>query len=303
MKVSIVIATYNAAESLDACLQSCIDQTWQDKEIIIIDGDSKDDTIDIIRRFENHVAFWASQKDEGIYDAWNKALDHVTGDWVLFRGADDVFWDSSAIERAVPHLASARPAEVLVYGTVVVVDEENLIRRIDGCPWEEAKIHFFDEMTLPHPGLFHNVELFRRFGKFDISLRLSSDYEFLLRALKHPDVEGKFIPGLIISKMNYGGSTGRRVFRSRYEAILARRRNHIAGFSWLLYWRLATNFAFFVTRHMLRVLLGGNVRKPSIARGAGRYPECSNSACLNIRRARPLHEDPETAPAPAPSSC
>jgi glycosyltransferase involved in cell wall biosynthesis len=115
VKVSIVIATYNAAQYLDACLNSCVEQTWSNKEIILIDGASTDGTLEIIHKYEGHITFWMSEPDEGVFDAWNKALDHVSGDWVLFRGADDVFWDANALERIAPHLINASSAEVVCY--------------------------------------------------------------------------------------------------------------------------------------------------------------------------------------------
>jgi glycosyltransferase involved in cell wall biosynthesis len=256
VKISVVIATFNAAETIAVCLQSIANQTWPDKEIIVIDGGSTDGTIRILQDFEEQIAYWESKPDDGIFDAWNKALDHVTGTWVLYLGADDQLWDERALERAHPSLASARPSALVYYGTCVVVDKYGFTRRILGEPWETARRRFFQEMAIPDMATFHHVELFRRFGRFDPSLRLSADYDLLLRVLKHPDVEAKFIPGVIVTKMFDGGVSGTRVFRSRYEAILARRRNHIPGLSWLLYWQLITNFRFWLLRRASRLILG-----------------------------------------------
>src|SRR5579871_4897782 len=229
MKISIVIATFNAAKYVAECLDSCIEQTWPDKEIIVIDGGSTDGTVEIIRRRQRHIAFWVSEPDNGIYDAWNKALTHVTGSWVLFRGADDVFWSPATLEEAAASLTHAAPNELVCYGTVVVTGEDGCLRRISGEPWSAARQNFFQLMSIPHPSTFHHASLFRSFGGFDSSYRIVGDYDFLLRALRRPEVEAKFLPGVIVTRMRDGGESGKHFFRADLEAIAARRRNAIPG--------------------------------------------------------------------------
>ncbi len=88
-KVSIIIVTYNAAATLQNCLDSIYKQTYPALEIIIMDGNSTDGTVDIIKQNDSKITFWDSEKDDGVYYAMNKALDVVTGQWVYFLGADD----------------------------------------------------------------------------------------------------------------------------------------------------------------------------------------------------------------------
>jgi glycosyltransferase involved in cell wall biosynthesis len=223
-----------------------------------MDGGSTDRTADIIRGFGDHISYWESKPDNGIFDAWNKALEHVTGTWVIFLGADDRLWSEQVLEQVHSGLAAAGPNDLLCYGTCVVTDNDGFTRRILGQPWEAIRQRFLQEMAIPDMSTFRHIELFRRFGGFDISLPLSADYDLNLRVLKEPGVEAKFIPGVIVTRMSDGGVSGTRMFRSRYEAILARRRNHIPGFSWLLYWRLTTNFCFLLVRRGLRLLLGAD---------------------------------------------
>lgn len=254
MTISIVIATYNAGRVLRDCLRSCVEQTWQDREIIVIDGGSTDDTLEIIRNYRNHIAYWSSEHDRGIFDAWNKALDHVTGSWVLFRGADDVFWDPTALERIAPHLMTAGPRELVCYGIVVSTDEAGCIRMIHGEPWSAAGARMRREMAVPHAAAFHHVELFRRFGRFDADYRVAGDYEFLLRAFVHPDVKAKFASGELITRYWVGGNSGRHVFLSRIEECRARRRHGVAIIPWLQYRRILTNIRSVVMRRMLYLL-------------------------------------------------
>src|SRR4051794_25072849 len=88
-KISIIVVTYNAGSILQNCLDSIFRQAYPAIEIIIIDGKSDDNTVSIIEKNSSRIAYWKSEPDEGIYDAMNKALKHVTGEWIYFIGADD----------------------------------------------------------------------------------------------------------------------------------------------------------------------------------------------------------------------
>ncbi|WP_317169476.1 glycosyltransferase [Mucilaginibacter humi] len=87
--ISIIIVTYNAAGTLQVCLDSIYKQQYPSLKIIIIDGNSTDGTVDIIKANINKIHYWQSEPDAGVYDAMNKAVKHLTGDWVYFIGADD----------------------------------------------------------------------------------------------------------------------------------------------------------------------------------------------------------------------
>lgn len=92
-KISVIIVTYNAAKTLQSCLNSIYIQKYPNIEIVIIDGGSTDGTIKILENNSDNIYYWKSEKDNGIYDAMNKGLTHITGDWVYFIGADDVMRD------------------------------------------------------------------------------------------------------------------------------------------------------------------------------------------------------------------
>jgi glycosyltransferase involved in cell wall biosynthesis len=255
MKISIVIATFNAAKYLGACLESCISQTWREKEIIVIDGASTDGTVDIIRQYAPQIAYWKSEADKGIYDAWNKALSRVAGSWVLFRGADDLFWDEQVLEKAAPGLEGARSSELICYGTVVSVNERQEMLGIRGDPWDEAKGRFFKEMPMAHTGVFHHVELFRRFGYFDTSYRIAGDYDFLLRAVKG-GAEGKFLTGVIVTKMSGGGISNTQGLRTKRESITALKKNGVTDFPLSQYTEMATISFLSIRRRSMKILLG-----------------------------------------------
>ena len=99
MKISIITVSYNAAKTIEQTISSVVNQTYQDIEYIIIDGGSTDGTMDIIRKYEDRIAYWISEPDKGIYDAMNKGIDVATGDYVYFLGADDRLVDANIIDK------------------------------------------------------------------------------------------------------------------------------------------------------------------------------------------------------------
>ena len=93
--LSIIIATYNAGNTLDACLTSITKQKSSEIELLIIDGGSSDKTLDIIHSYGDKIDVLISEPDKGIYDAWNKGISHATGAWIMFIGADDILVENS----------------------------------------------------------------------------------------------------------------------------------------------------------------------------------------------------------------
>lgn len=227
LRISVVVAVYNGGKTLQRCISSFITQTYQNKELIVIDGASTDNSIEILRNNAIDIYFWESKPDRGIYHAWNKALDHVTGDWICFLGSDDYFWKDDVLEQIVRHLTEVGPEVNMVYGQLASVNSRGEVLRIIGDPWQVAKAKFFDHMSIPHSGLMHRHSLFHAHGKFDESFRIAGDYEFLLRELK--SANALFIPDLITVGMQYGGIScdSRFLLKILLEEAKARRKNKI----------------------------------------------------------------------------
>jgi glycosyltransferase involved in cell wall biosynthesis len=203
--LTIIVAVYNGAVTLQRCLLSIAAQNYGNKELIIVDGGSTDGTVDIIKANPSLAAYWISEPDRGIYNAWNKALAHAHGEWICFLGADDVFRSENALSDMAPHLARAYPPVRIVYGQVAIVntDDDELYRI--GQRWEDVRKRFFSVMCLPHPGLMHHRSLFADLGCFDESFRISGDYELLLRELKQANA--LFIPDIVTIAMRQGGAS------------------------------------------------------------------------------------------------
>ena len=205
--ISVIVAVYNGTGTFQRCLDSIANQTYQNIELIVIDGNSTDGTIDVIKANEEHVSYWESSADSGIYDAWNKALKHVKGEWVCFLGADDYFWSDDVLEEISVQLVNVYPDCRVLYGQVALVNEKNEVLYYAGESWEKVKKKFQSLMTLPHQGVMHHRSLFDDYGVFDDSFKIAGDYDFLLRELKEGNA--MFMPDTIVAGMQQGGISSR----------------------------------------------------------------------------------------------
>lgn len=176
-RVSIIIATYNAASTLDECMSSIVSQTFQGWEVLVADGGSKDSTVDVIRANQRHLAWWHSAPDSGIYEAWNKALDHARGDYVMFLGADDALNNPATLAQVFDAVGSRSPDLITGLGRLVSQDGSPLLEF--GKPWDFRKVE--RRMTVCHPGMLHRRQLFDVHGRFDTGYRICADYDFILR--------------------------------------------------------------------------------------------------------------------------
>ena len=200
--VSIIVAVKNGEKTIQRCIDSISQQTHNKKELIIIDGNSDDTTLEIIKQNVAHISYWESKKDKGVYHAWNKALDHANGEWICFLGADDFFWEKSCLYRMCHYLKDSYPGVRIVYGRVNVVSETGKILYTIGNPWNKLKKRFFQINCLPHPGLMHHHSIFEDYGRFDDSFIIAGDYELLLRELAI--FNARYIP-LTMVGMQHGG--------------------------------------------------------------------------------------------------
>ncbi|WMW24315.1 glycosyltransferase family 2 protein [Methanolobus sediminis] len=207
--ISIIVAVYNGSKTLQRCIDSVSGQTYLNKELIIIDGGSTDDTVGILKKNNDKITYWKSEPDNGIYNAWNKALKHITGNWIYFLGSDDYLWKNDVLSQIVPYLIKAESEETkLVYGQVARVTETNDVCCVDGEPWEHTwnGIVLDGICTFTHQGMFHHRSLFETYGIFDESYKIIGDYELLLRAFKNGG-NALFVNGLIVAGMQTGGVT------------------------------------------------------------------------------------------------
>jgi glycosyltransferase involved in cell wall biosynthesis len=246
MLISIIIATYNRAKTLQQCIDSITCQTYPHTELIIIDGGSTDDTVEILKANADRITYWESKKDHGIYDAWNKGLDHAHGEWIYFLGADDYCWApdvlNQILQQILQHIISAGKGVTVVYGKVALVSSSGKVLEILGKSWEKSKRQFFRGRCIPYEGVFHHKSLFDRYGKFDSSFRIAGDYEFLLRVLKN--TEAYFASNVIVSAQRIGGvcNAPQSELQTLKECVRAQKR-HLGKIALLLKWDIVMAYA------------------------------------------------------------
>jgi len=203
MKVSIVTACFNSEKTIEKTLLSIDQQSWEDIQHIIVDGASKDATVDIIRKHSHARRQWISEPDQGVYDAMNKGLRLVTGDIVAFLNADDVYKSNTLIERVV-RIFAAEPIEAL-YGNVEffdAVDPDGVVRTYDSSRFSPDKL---SSGWMPaHPSLFLRRSVFDRHGGYDPKYRIAGDFDLIARIFMQPGFRFKYCNEVFV-RMQTGG--------------------------------------------------------------------------------------------------
>ena len=157
-RISIVVATLNAAQFIGRCLESIVAQDYSNYEIVVVDGASGDGTLDIIRHYATFLGgqlTWVSEPDSGIAEAWNKGIRLTRGEWLIFIGADDTLSAPDVLSRIASPLAKAFPSHDVVYGVVAATSEDG--RLIEHCNWPWSPLRFRKCIeNLPHAAVFHH---------------------------------------------------------------------------------------------------------------------------------------------------
>lgn len=176
---SIIIATYNAAESLQCTLDSIREQTCLEYELIIIDGNSSDKTVKIIEDNSEIISYRISESDKGLYDAWNKGIKASKGKWIAFLGAGDTL-SPDALQSYKTYIDSLEATPDYISAIIKRTNEEGDFISQLGEAWNWKA--FRDSMTVAHVGSLHNKQLFEEIGLYNQEeYKICADYELLLR--------------------------------------------------------------------------------------------------------------------------
>ncbi|HHR6039176.1 TPA: glycosyltransferase family 2 protein [Providencia alcalifaciens] len=231
MKVSIITATYNSSQTILDTIKSLEEQTYSNIEYIIIDGMSKDNTLDLIKENCTKVSLIISEPDKGIYDALNKGISASTGDIVGFLHSDDIFAYPEAIEDLVKTLEINQSQAV--YADLEYVSKENIknvIRKWTSGYYKYSNLK--KGWMPPHPTFYMKRELYNIYGNFNTNFKISADYDSLLRYLWSNKVSISYLPK-VVTKMRIGGASNRsfmNVLKKTKEDIQALKNNNISWF-------------------------------------------------------------------------
>lgn len=179
--ISIIIATYNAGKTLSRCLESIRQQKTNNVELLILDAASSDDTMHIVQRYNDIVDVVIHEKDKGIYDAWNKGIAKVSGEWIMFVGADDLL-ANGAIERYLQEIDSNHISNVkfdYICSKVQIINGSGKFIKVIGTDYNWNKYRRF--MNVAHVGSLHSTNLFKTVGLYNLDYKICADYELLMR--------------------------------------------------------------------------------------------------------------------------
>lgn len=169
VKVSIITIVYNGVSTLEQTIQSVLNQNYPDLEYIIIDGNSIDGTQDIIKRYQNKIAYWVSEPDSGIYDAMNKGIQKATGEIIGIINSDD-WYEQDAIKKIVQMYRETNAD--MFYGEIKKVNSDG------------ENLGYTKDSVIPmHPAMFVKRNIYQLYGGFVTKYRISGDHELKLRLL------------------------------------------------------------------------------------------------------------------------
>ena len=224
MKISLITACYNSAATIRTCFDSVLSQKGVDLEYIVVDGGSRDGTIDIIKEYSTRSTCstwfefrWLSERDQGMYDAINKGIKMATGDIVGILNADDMFespdtlahivsaFDDSSVPRSplpVPQRIDALYADI----RFVKDDLQTTSRYYSAKRWKPWMLQW-GKMP-PHPSVYIRRELFGKLGLYKLGYDIAADYELLIRYLRKAGIKTRYLNECVV-RMRMGGKSTR----------------------------------------------------------------------------------------------
>lgn len=209
MKISLITVTYNSAKTLEDTINSVLKQNYNNIEYIIIDGNSSDNTVDIIKKYEPHFndrMQWISEPDNGLYDAMNKGIKIASGDVVGIINSDDFYHRTDIIQRVIDSFVKDKDLQV-VFGDVRFVNHSNLNRTVRYYSSRRFTPKRFRFGWMPaHPTFFTYKKNFEKCGLYRTDLKIAADFELLVRFLYKEKLKYKYMP-LDFMKMRLGGKS------------------------------------------------------------------------------------------------
>ena len=209
MNISIITVAYNSSKTISDTIESVLNQNYQDIEYIIIDGNSSDNTLEIIKlhapKFNGRLK-WISEPDKGLYDAMNKGIRLATGDIVGIINSDDFYHRQDIIHRVANAFTENKNVQA-VFGDVSFINTENkdkIVRYYRAKNFHPKRFRF--GFMPPHPSFFTYKSNFEKFGYYKTDYKIAADFELLIRFLYKGKLNYKYLP-VDFMKMRVGGKS------------------------------------------------------------------------------------------------
>ena len=216
MKITLITATRNSAKTLPTAIESVLRQQGVDAEYIVIDGDSTDGTVELLKTYEprfNGRMRWLSEPDKGMYDAINKGIKMATGDIIGILNADDVLATNDTLAHIAEKFNHVEQVDC-VYADIRFVKSGDTVEALRAAPtvrycsakhWRPWMFRF--AAMVPHPSFYVRRECFERLGNYSLDYRICSDFELELRFLGVAKLRSRYLPECVVVMRMGGAST------------------------------------------------------------------------------------------------
>ena len=209
MKISIITVAYNSEKCISTAIKSVLSQTYSDIEYIVVDGNSSDSTVNIIKEYESQFGGrmrWVSEPDNGLYDAMNKGINMATGDIVGILNSDDFLSNPDIIQTIVEQFNDSTIQAI--YGDVRFVRPDDLSKIVRYYSSKIFSPKMFRWGFMPaHPSFYTYKKNFEKYGYYQTDYKIASDYELLIRFLYTHQLKSKYIPKELVTMRTGGEST------------------------------------------------------------------------------------------------
>jgi len=182
IKFTIITVVYNGENCIKKTIDSIISQTYKDYEYIIVDGSSKDRTINICKEYKKHITKVISEPDKGLYDAMNKGIENASGDYIIFMNCDDTFYDEKVLEKVAKGIEENNYPD-FIYGDAIEVSEDETQQFL-----KKARSHkwIWYGMFTHHQAMFYKVDIIKENNlRYDLQYKIAADYAFTANYLKN----------------------------------------------------------------------------------------------------------------------
>jgi len=200
-RISVITISFNSENTISKTFQSVKNQSFNNYEYLLIDGGSKDGTLNIAKE-QDHISKIVSEPDKGIYDAINKGIKNSSGEIIGFLNSDDMFYD----ENSLKHIVDAFDDDTdCVFGDLIYTDtDENIKRTWKGSAFNKG---VFKKGWMPaHPTFYCRRSVYEKLGLYDDSFKIAGDFELMLRFLEKHNIRSKYIPRTLVN-MKVGGAS------------------------------------------------------------------------------------------------
>lgn len=221
MKITIITICYNSASTIEKTILSVAGQSHKNIEYIIVDGNSSDNTLAIIKKYEDKISTWISEPDKGLYDAMNKGIAMATGDLIGILNSDDTFNSNNVIEEVISfHKQNNIDASV---GNIIQHKENGkIVRMYSSKYWspEKLKIGFMP----PHPSVFLKRDLFDKYGYYDLGFKIGADYELITRFFLKNKITWKYsditTTAMLVGGLSSSGTSSYKLITKEIQRAL-----------------------------------------------------------------------------------